>query len=86
MGSLTQIMTNDKFKSAEHRVLASDKRDRMSVMVFVQPQNHVKVSVMHDLVPANKTAIYNDISWGDHQNYARQGLDNKLTQLALKRC
>lgn len=77
-------MTNDKYKSAEHRVLASDKRDRTSVMVFVQPQDHVNVSVVHDLVPSNKTAIYNDIPWGEHQKYARQGLDNKPTHFALK--
>ncbi|CAM6121352.1 unnamed protein product [Calypogeia fissa] len=84
IGDSLQIMTNDMYTSAEHRVVTNAKRDRISAMVFVQPQNHVNVGVMSDVVPTNKTAIYKAISWSEHLKYAKKGLDNKLTELARK--
>lgn len=84
IGDSLKIMTNNKFESVEHRVVACDKRDRVSVMMFVQPKDHIQLSVVPELVPSSTTAMYQDMTWGFYVNYAKQGLDNRLTDIALK--
>lgn len=84
VGDTFQIMTNDRYKSSEHRVLASARRDRASAMIFVQPKAHTNVTVVPDLVLSGTKPVFDDIPCARHLMNSRQGMDKRLTTLALK--
>ncbi|KAI6674888.1 hypothetical protein NL676_002794 [Syzygium grande] len=65
IGDFMQLVTNDKFKSVEHRVLAGRVGPRVSVACFLSPcrmENTKPFGPMKELLSENNPAIYKEIS------------------------
>lgn len=57
-------MTNGKYKSAEHRVLASKHKTRMSSATFYDPAPEAMISPLPELVNESNPANYKAIVHG----------------------
>ena len=79
------MMSNDEYKSVEHRVLANPVEGaRVSVAVFFKPSNQERpYAPFPELISAEKPAVYQEFLLADYTRrfYARE-LDGKaLTSL-----
>ncbi|KAL8142608.1 hypothetical protein V2J09_015640 [Rumex salicifolius] len=80
IADLMQLITNDKFKSVEHRVLAGKKGPRTSAACFFSAKNKTKSygSIQELQNQENKQAIYKEVSVAEYMRYYKsKGLDGK---------
>lgn len=84
-------MTNDRFKSVEHRVLANHRGPRLSVACFFRPDigsSPKTYGPIEELVSEENPAIYTYTSGKDFISYyAYKGLDGNsaLTHFKLEK-
>lgn len=62
----TEILTNGKCKSAEHRVTTNSSRARLSISAFHDPPKSVKVSPAAELVSESSPLRYREVIFGDY--------------------
>ncbi|WVY95163.1 hypothetical protein V8G54_034251 [Vigna mungo] len=62
----TEIITNGKYKSCEHRAITNPDRARLSVATFHDPAKTVKISPVSELIDESSPAKYRDVVYGDH--------------------
>ncbi|XP_020111983.1 1-aminocyclopropane-1-carboxylate oxidase homolog 11-like [Ananas comosus] len=77
IGDLLQLVSNDKFKSIEHRVLASAKGPRISVAVFFNPSFDEKkpYGPVKELLSETNPPAYRDVTVAEYiMNYLTKGL------------
>ncbi|PIA45338.1 hypothetical protein AQUCO_01700701v1 [Aquilegia coerulea] len=82
IGDLFQLITNDKFKSVEHRVLANQIGPRLSVATFFFPkENESKLyGPIKDMLSEDDPPIYRETSVIEYITVLRsKGLGGKLT-------
>ncbi|WCJ24071.1 2-oxoglutarate (2OG) and Fe(II)-dependent oxygenase superfamily protein [Euphorbia peplus] len=91
IGDLLQLISNDKFKSVEHRVLANTMGPRVSVACFFSPHLHLstrKYGPIPQLLSQNNPPIYRDITFKDFviQRGTKERLDghSPLAEFKLK--
>lgn len=80
ISDILQIMSNDEYKSVEHRVLANDSHDaRVSVAVFFNLGNREKLyGPFPELVSAQKPAVYREFTYVDFmKRFFTKELDGK---------
>ncbi|XP_027153501.1 1-aminocyclopropane-1-carboxylate oxidase homolog 3-like isoform X2 [Coffea eugenioides] len=80
IGDNLQIMSNDQYKSVEHRVLANPLRDsRVSVAVFLKPSLSDQLcGPFPELVSAEKPAVYRQFTLSDYMGrFFSKELDGK---------
>ncbi|KAK9074560.1 hypothetical protein SSX86_007158 [Deinandra increscens subsp. villosa] len=77
IGDLLQMMSNDEYKSVEHRVLANPvKGARVSNAIFFGPSNQDKLyGPFPELISTMKPAVYHDFV---HEDYMRRFLSKEL--------
>ncbi|CAN8259561.1 unnamed protein product [Cochlearia groenlandica] len=68
VGDTLQILSNGKYKSAEHRVRTTSVRSRVSVPVFTSPDPSVKVAPLPELVKRDGLARYKEFLFQDYRN------------------
>ncbi|KAL5717996.1 hypothetical protein ACHQM5_010942 [Ranunculus cassubicifolius] len=76
---LVQIVSNDKFKSVQHRVLANHVGPRVSVACFLNAHADTKpFGPIKELISAETGPIYRDVTMLEYFNrFERQGLQVK---------
>ncbi|KAL5744823.1 hypothetical protein ACOSP7_027703 [Xanthoceras sorbifolium] len=67
VGDTLQILSNGKYKSAEHRVRTTDTKSRVSVPVFTMPKLTEKIGPLPELVERDG-AQYREVVFQDYMN------------------
>lgn len=62
----TEIITNGKYRSCEHRAITNPDRARLSVATFHDPAKSVKISPASELINESSPAKYRDVVYGDY--------------------
>ncbi|KAK7271307.1 hypothetical protein RJT34_27089 [Clitoria ternatea] len=68
IGDTLQILSNGKYKSAEHRVRASSSESRVSVPVFTVPLATEKIGPLPEVVKKDGFARYREVVLQDYMN------------------
>lgn len=61
---ILQVWTNDKYWSAEHRVLVNTERERFSIPFFFFPGHQVDVKPLDELTGEQNPPLYKEFNWG----------------------
>ncbi|CAH9094576.1 unnamed protein product [Cuscuta europaea] len=69
IGDALQIMSNGRYKSIEHRVMANETNDRISVPVFFNPRPTDVVGPLPELLAAGETPIYKPVLYSDYAKH-----------------
>ncbi|KAL3850210.1 hypothetical protein ACJIZ3_012092 [Penstemon smallii] len=71
IGDVLQIMSNDRYKSIEHRVLVSGSKNRVSVPIFLNPAPNASIGPLPEVLEAGlgEKPIYKQIVYSDYYNY-----------------
>lgn len=70
IGDILQILSNDEYKSVEHRVLASSAEEpRVSVAVFFHPSEKENLyGPIKDLISFDKPPLFEDFTYTDYNH------------------
>ncbi|KAI3461194.1 hypothetical protein Pfo_017857 [Paulownia fortunei] len=80
IGDVLQIMSNDRYKSIEHRVFVSGSKNRVSVPIFVNPSSNTVIGPLPEVLEAGEKPIYKQVVYSDYFNYFfSKGHDGKQT-------
>ncbi|XP_047338080.1 scopoletin 8-hydroxylase-like [Impatiens glandulifera] len=66
IGDSLQILSNGKYKSAEHRVRTTSKESRVSIPVFTAPHPTYRIGPLPELVKLDGVARYKEVLFGDY--------------------
>ncbi|KAL3530146.1 hypothetical protein ACH5RR_009468 [Cinchona calisaya] len=69
IGDMLQIVSNDRYKSIEHRVIVDRSRDRVSVPIFVNPANDAVVGPFQELLDGGEKPVYKGVMFSDYFNF-----------------
>ncbi|KAE9592851.1 hypothetical protein Lal_00029127 [Lupinus albus] len=81
VGDSLQVMTNGRFRSVRHRVLANGSDSRLSMIYFVGPPLSQKIAPLSCLMKRNEESLYKEFTWFDYKKsaYASRLADNRLS-------
>ncbi|KAI8557358.1 hypothetical protein RHMOL_Rhmol04G0004700 [Rhododendron molle] len=68
VGDILQIISNGRYKSAEHRVRTTSRQSRVSVPLFTSPLPTHQIGPLPQLVDTDGIARYRDLVCGDYLN------------------
>lgn len=74
-------MTNGRFKSVRHRVLANSSKSRVSMIYFGGPPLSEKIAPLPSLLnEGNKQSLYKEFTWFEYKKSAFNSrlADNRL--------
>ncbi|KAJ6728224.1 2-OXOGLUTARATE (2OG) AND FE(II)-DEPENDENT OXYGENASE SUPERFAMILY PROTEIN-RELATED [Salix koriyanagi] len=79
VGDSLQVMTNGRFKSVRHRVLANSMKARVSMIYFGGPPLGEKIAPLPSLM-RGKESLYREFTWFEYKRsaYSSRLADNKL--------
>ncbi|XP_047338081.1 scopoletin 8-hydroxylase-like [Impatiens glandulifera] len=88
IGDALQILSNGRYKSAEHRVRTTSKESRVSVPVFVVPLAVENIGPLPEIVELDGVARYNKVLYGDYINnfFAKAHQGKKSLDFARVQC
>ncbi|GLT81103.1 hypothetical protein SLA2020_525070 [Shorea laevis] len=66
VGDTLQILSNGKYKSAEHRVRTTSASSRVSIPVFTMPKLSVKVAPLPEMIEKDGMARYREVVFADY--------------------
>lgn len=69
IGDVLQILSNDRYKSIEHRVIVDDKRSRVSIPIFVNPEPGEVICPLREALDCGGKPIYKPVKYFDYYNY-----------------
>nr|GMD09738.1 gibberellin 2-beta-dioxygenase 1-like [Ipomoea batatas] len=80
VGDSLQVMTNGRFKSVKHRVLANSIEPRLSMIYFGGPPLSETIAPLSCLMEEGEETLYNEFSWSEYKNsvYKNRLADNNL--------
>ncbi|KAK3195662.1 hypothetical protein Dsin_026972 [Dipteronia sinensis] len=64
LGDATQIWSNDRYESPEHRVVVNSEKERFSIPFFFFPAHYVMLKPLEELVNEQNPARYREFNWG----------------------
>ena len=76
-----QVMTNGRFKSVRHRVLANSHKSRVSMIYFGGPPLSEKIAPLPSLLKqGNSNSLYKEFTWFEYKKsaYKSKLADNRL--------
>ncbi|KAE9585098.1 hypothetical protein Lal_00017946 [Lupinus albus] len=79
VGDSLQVMTNGRFRSVRHRVVANGLKSRLSMIYFVGPPLSEKIAPLPSLMKG-KESLYKEFTWFEYKNsnYGSRLADNRL--------
>ncbi|KAK9056387.1 hypothetical protein SSX86_027477 [Deinandra increscens subsp. villosa] len=78
VGDSLQILSNGRYKSAEHRVRTTDIESRVSVPIFNAPLPKAKIGPFPEVVTRDGVARYKEVVYEEYlKNYFEKSLDGK---------
>lgn len=80
-------MTNGRFKSVKHRVVANSTKSRVSMIYFGGPPLSEKIAPLPSLIQGEEDSLYKEFTWFEYKKSAfntrladnRLGLFEKIT-------
>ncbi|XP_027184117.1 feruloyl CoA ortho-hydroxylase 1-like [Coffea eugenioides] len=80
VGDALQILSNGRYKSVEHRVIANGSRNRISVPIFVNPRPRDIIGPLPELLESGEKPIYKQVLYSDYvKHFFRKAHDGKET-------
>ncbi|KAJ6964813.1 feruloyl CoA ortho-hydroxylase F6H1-3-like [Populus alba x Populus x berolinensis] len=80
VGDALQIMSNGRYKSIEHRVIANGNNNRISVPIFINPRPSDKISPFPEVLASGEKAVYKEVLYSDYvKHFFRKAHDGKKT-------
>ncbi|CAI9106725.1 OLC1v1005944C1 [Oldenlandia corymbosa var. corymbosa] len=80
VGDALQILSNGRYKSIEHRVIANGSRNRISVPIFVNPRPSDIIGPLPEVLQNGEKPIYKQILYSDYvKHFFRKAHDGKET-------
>lgn len=80
IGDAMQIMSNGRYKSVEHRVLANSNNNRISVPIFVNPKPDSVIGPLLEVIGNGEKPVYREILYTDYvKHFFRKAHDWKKT-------
>ena len=80
VGDALQIMSNGRYKSIEHCVVASGSKDRISVPIFVNPRPCDMIGPFSEVLVGGEKALYKQVLYSDYvKHFFRKAHDGKNT-------
>ncbi|TXG64565.1 hypothetical protein EZV62_011559 [Acer yangbiense] len=64
LGDATQVWSNDRYESAEHRVVVNFEKERFSIPFFFYPPHFVMLKPLEELVNEQNPARYREFNLG----------------------
>ncbi|GLT55563.1 hypothetical protein SLA2020_286740 [Shorea laevis] len=64
IGDITQVWSNDKYESVEHRVVVNSKREKFSIPFIFNPAHYTMVKPLEELTNEQNPAKYRPYNWG----------------------
>ncbi|KAK2665184.1 hypothetical protein Ddye_003758 [Dipteronia dyeriana] len=64
LGDATQVWSNDRYESPEHRVVVNSEKERFSIPFFFFPAHYVMLKPLEELVNEQNPARYREFNWG----------------------
>ncbi|KAG2271468.1 hypothetical protein Bca52824_066023 [Brassica carinata] len=64
IGNCMQVWTNDKYWSAEHRVVVNTSKERFSVPFFFFPSHETNIEPLEELISEENPPCYKKCNWG----------------------
>ncbi|KAG8365624.1 hypothetical protein BUALT_Bualt18G0125500 [Buddleja alternifolia] len=80
VGDAFQVMTNGRFRSVNHRVLADNLNSRISMIYFGGPPLSTKITALKSVMEEGEESLYKEFTWCEYKKSAyntRLG-DNRL--------
>ncbi|XP_010428972.1 PREDICTED: gibberellin 2-beta-dioxygenase 1 [Camelina sativa] len=86
VGDSLQVMTNGRFKSVRHRVLANCKKSRVSMIYFAGPSLTQRIAPLTCLMDKEDEMLYEEFTWSEYRSsaYNSRLSDNRLQQFERK--
>ncbi|KAL5731762.1 gibberellin 2beta-dioxygenase [Ranunculus cassubicifolius] len=80
VGDSMQVMTNGRFKSVRHRVLANSNKSRVSMIYFGAPPLRERIAPLTSLMKEGEESHYKEFTWLEYKKsaYASRLADNRL--------
>ncbi|KAL1820840.1 hypothetical protein ACET3Z_015709 [Daucus carota] len=81
VGDSLQVMTNGRFKSVKHRVLANSEKSRVSMIYFGGPPLNEKIAPLPSLLMQGEdSSLYKEFTWFEYKKSAYESrlADNRL--------
>jgi gibberellin 2-oxidase len=64
---LMQVLTNGRFKSVKHRVLADTTKSRLSMIYFGGPPLSEKIVPLPSLMLKKEESLYKEFTWYEYK-------------------
>ncbi|KAM0040154.1 putative gibberellin 2-beta-dioxygenase [Helianthus debilis subsp. tardiflorus] len=80
VGDSLQVMTNGRFKSVKHRVVANGTKSRLSMIYFGGPPLSEKIAPLPSLMEEEEDSLYKEFTWFEYKKsaYKTRLSDNRL--------
>ncbi|KAG2398466.1 hypothetical protein LR48_Vigan468s006500 [Vigna angularis] len=75
IGDTIEVLTNGKYRSVEHRAVAHEEKDRLSIVTFFAPSYEVELGPMPEFVDEKHPCMYRRYNHGE---YSKHYVTNKL--------
>ncbi|KAL8103289.1 feruloyl CoA ortho-hydroxylase F6H1-2-like [Apium graveolens] len=80
VGDALEIMSNGRYKSAEHRVAANGTYNRISVPIFVNPSPEEIIGPLPEVLKNGEKPMYKQVLYSDYvKHFYRKSHDGKQT-------
>ncbi|XP_078151660.1 gibberellin 2-beta-dioxygenase 3-like [Carex rostrata] len=70
VGDSLQVLTNGRFRSVKHRVVANSLKSRVSMIYFGGPPLAQRIAPLPQLMEEGEQSLYKDFTWGEYKRAA----------------
>uniref|UniRef100_J3L479 gibberellin 2beta-dioxygenase n=1 Tax=Oryza brachyantha TaxID=4533 RepID=J3L479_ORYBR len=86
VGDSLQVLTNGRFRSVKHRVVANSLKSRVSFIYFAGPPLAQRIAPLPQLLGEGEQSLYKEFTWGEYKKAAYKSRlgDNRLAQFEKK--